>query len=420
VNDQIYRPRIIDSVIDKRLKSAGAVLITGPKWCGKSTTGLFHTRSSASMDVPETREQYRLAPSLVLDGEYPRLIDEWQDTPDIWDRVRRRIDESRQKGLYVFTGSATPATEPSHTGTGRFSRVPMRTMSLFELGESSGTVSLKSLFNGGQLTPQASGLDYYKTVRLVCRGGWPGILDMDDESALAVSKDYIETIALSDISRVDGMPRDPGKVRLLLRSLARTVTTSAKVSTIRADIFSGIDDDEGVSERSIHSYLTALKRIFVLYEQAAWTESLRSKARIRTMPLRHLADPSLAVAAISATPAMLLHDTETMGLFFESLCVRDLDVYVQALGGRVCYYRDESGFEVDAIVQLDDGRWGAVEVKMGIHQFDEAAANLLRLKDRMREALPPPSFLMILNATAGFSATREDGVLIVPLDLLGP
>jgi predicted AAA+ superfamily ATPase len=293
-------------------------------------------------------------------------------------------------------------------------------MSLFESGDSNGVVSLKALFNDGRLAAQTSTLDYQRTVALIGRGGWPGVLDMDNNDALEVSRDYIEAIAQSDISRTDGVVRDPRKVRLLLKSLARTVSTSAKISTIRADIFNGIDDDKGVSERSIHNYLAALKRLFVLYEQEAWTEGLRSKSRIRTMPLRHLADPSLAAAAMSVTPTMLLRDTETTGLLFESMCVRDLDIYIQVLGGRVCYYRDENGFEVDAILQLDDGRWGAVEIKMGVHQFDEAAANLIKLKERMAKVLPPPSFLMILNATAGFSATREDGVLVVPLDLLGP
>lgn len=415
-----YRPRIIDKTIEERFASSGAVLITGPKWCGKSTTGLYHTKSSVNMDVPETRELYRLAPSLVLDGEYPRLIDEWQDTPDIWDRIRRRIDETGRRGLYILTGSATPTVEPSHTGTGRISRVQMRTMTLFESGDSTGAVSLKALFNGEEPTPQPSSLNYEKAIRLICRGGWPGILDLDDDAALAVSRDYIDALAHSDISRADGVERDPSKVRLVLRSLARTVTTPAKISTIRDDITRSLDDERGVSERSIQSYLTALKRIFVLVEQEAWTESLRSKTRIRTMPLRHFVDPSLAVAAMSATPALLLRDPETTGLLFESLCIRDLDVYSSVLDGRVYYYRDEKDFEIDAIIQLNDGRWGAIEVKMGMHQFDTAAANLIRLRERMDGVLPQPSFLMILCATSGFSATRSDGVHIVPLDLLGP
>ncbi|MCL2631565.1 MAG: DUF4143 domain-containing protein [Coriobacteriia bacterium] len=413
-----YRPRIVDEIVKKRLQSSGAVLITGPKWCGKSTTGLYHSKSSAFMDMPEVRELYRLAPDLILDGEYPRLIDEWQDTPDIWDRIRRIIDESRKQGLYILTGSSTPTIDPSHTGTGRFSRIQMRTMSLFESGDSTGDISLKDLFDGKGLRALQSKMTYQQTIRLICRGGWPGIIDLDDEAALTVSRDYIDSIAEIDISRTDGVSRDPAKVKLLLRSLARTITTSAKVGTIQTDI--SLHSDEEVSTRSIQNYLSALKRLYVVAEQEAWSESLRSKSRIRTMPLRHFTDPSLAVAAMSATPSMLLRDPETSGLLFESMCFRDLTVYADALGGKVCYYREANGFEVDIIVQLDDGRWGAIEVKMGVHQFDLAATNLLRLKDKMADVLIPPSFLLVLTATSGYSAARPDGVLIAPLDLLGP
>jgi predicted AAA+ superfamily ATPase len=371
------------------------------------------------MDVPETREQYRLAPQLVMDGAYPRLIDEWQDTPSLWDRAKRIIDDERRPGLFMLTGSSVPGGQPSHSGTGRFARLAMRPMTLFESGESSGVVSLGKLFAGESPRASKSELNYEKAVTLICRGGWPGSLNLDTEAALAIPREYIAALALSDISRVDGVARDPAKVRLLLRSLARTVAAAAKITTLKADV-SGGTDDLGISEKTIHSYLNALRQIFVLEEQEAWVESLRSKTRIRTMPKRHFTDPSLAVAALGASPSMLLRDTETSGFLFESLCIRDLDVYAQALKGRVCYYRDENGFEIDAILQLDDGRWGGIEIKMGVHQFEEAQANLLRLKKRMEGILPPPSFLMILNATAGFSAVEENGIWIVPLDCLGP
>jgi predicted AAA+ superfamily ATPase len=419
LNVKNYRPRIIDEVIERRLKSTGGILITGPKWCGKSTTGQFHAGSFVNMDIPENREQYLLAPDLILDGEPPRLIDEWQDTPSIWDRARRKIDERGKTGQYILTGSAVPAEQPSHTGTGRFARIQMRTMSLFESDDSSGSVSLKGLFEGHIPAPAKSTLTYEQAVALICRGGWPQILTLTERDALDVSRDYIEAVATSDISRTDGIRRDPQRVRLLLRSLARTITTAAKISTIRTDVSANMDND-GISEKSIHNYLNALRQIYVLQEQNAWTESLRSKTRIRTMPKRHFTDPSLAAAALAITPQALLRDTETAGFLFESMCIRDLDVYTQPLGGRVCYYRDENDFEVDAIIQLDDGRWGAAEIKMGTHQFDEAAGNLLRLKERMSDVLPPPSFLMILNATSGVSAMRGDGVWIVPIDCLGP
>jgi predicted AAA+ superfamily ATPase len=414
-----YRPRIMDPIIRQRLQAFGGVLITGPKWCGKSTTGLFHAKSFINMDAPENREQYHLAPQLIMKGDYPRLIDEWQDTPSIWDRARRIIDTGQRPGLFILTGSSVPGRQPAHSGTGRFSWLKMRPMTLFESGESKGVISLKKLFEGKKLPASQSELNYERAVNYICRGGWPGSLSLDTAAALDIPKEYITSLVSSDISRTDGVARDPAKLRLLLRSLARTVTTAAKITTLKADISGGMDDT-GISEKTIHSYLNALRQIFVLEEQEAWTESLRSKTRIRTMPKRHFTDPSLAVAALGASPSMLLRDTETTGFLFESLCIRDLAVYAQALNGRVCYYLDENDFEIDAIIQLDDGRWGAVEIKMGTHQFEEAQANLLRLKKRMEGILPPPSFLMILNATSGFSALQKNGIWIVALDCLAP
>jgi predicted AAA+ superfamily ATPase len=295
----------------------------------------------------------------------------------------------------------------------------MRPMSLYESGDSSGEVSLKELFDSNTVSQQLSDMTYSKAVALICRGGWPSVIGLPLPAALAVSKDYIETLAASDISRVDGVVRDPAKVKMLLRSLARTVTTSAKVSTLMNDVAINTGD-ESISDKTISAYLGALRQIFILEEQAAWSESLRSKTRIRTSPHRHFTDPSLAVAALSATPELLEHDTSTTGFLFESVCIRDLDIYTSALGGEVFFYRDEHDFEVDAIIGLDDGRWGAVEVKMGTHEFEDAASNLIKIKERMAKVMQPPSFLMILNATGGASGTREDGIHIVPLDLLGP
>ncbi|MDR3120902.1 MAG: DUF4143 domain-containing protein [Clostridiales bacterium] len=424
MNIKDYRPRIIDAQIKARLASTGGILLTGPKWCGKTTTGLFHAKSSVYMDLPENRERYQLAPSLVLNGAFPRLIDEWQDMPSIWDRVRRRIDEESRSGLYILTGSAVPADTPSHTGTGRFARLKMRSMTLFESGDSSGSVSLGDLFDGKPVEPAASDLNYEKAVWLICRGGWPSTLRLSDRRAATdAARDYINALTASDISRVDGVARDPQKVRLLLQSLARTVAAPANISMLRADI-SAHTQDADVSERSVHSYLNALRQIFVLEEQPAWAspQTLRSKTRIRTTPKRHFTDPSLAAAALFATPDKLARDPETAGLLFESLCIRDLDVYAGALQGGVYHYRADNGLEIDAIVQLDDGRWGAVEVKMGSHRFEEAAASLIKFARKMAEcpSMPPPRFLMILCATGGAAATRADGVHIVPLDCLKP
>jgi predicted AAA+ superfamily ATPase len=419
VENKQYKSRIIDTQIRRRLESIGGILITGPKWCGKSTTGMFHANSFINMDIEENRARYHLAPDAVIDGEYPRLIDEWQDVPAVWDRVRRRIDDYGKPGAYILTGSAVPGKEPSHTGTGRIARMKMRTMSLYESKDSSGKVSLRELFDSNIVPQQLSDLTYSKTVELICRGGWPSVIDLPLPAALDVSKDYIESLAVSDISRADGVERDSSKVKLLLKSLARTVTTAAKVSTLMNDVAKNADD-ESISDKTINSYLGALKKIFVLEEQAAWSESLRSKTRIRTSPHRHFTDPSLAVAALSATPALLEEDMETTGFLFESMCIRDLDIYTSALGGEVYFYRDEHDFEVDSIIGLDDGRWGAVEVKLGTHEFDAAADNLTKIKKRMEQVMRPPSFLMILNATSGASGTRDDGIHIVPLDLLGP
>jgi predicted AAA+ superfamily ATPase len=401
----------------RRLTTAGALLITGPKWCGKSTTGRFHAASLVNMDLPENKEQFKLAPALVMEGASPRLIDEWQDAPSVWDRARRMIDEGGEPGRFIFTGSAVPGRQPSHTGTGRFSRIKMRTMTLLESGDSTGAVSLRELFDTNRLTPTASRLTYQRAVELVCRGGWPQVVGLPTKVALELSRDYLDSLVASDLSRVDGIRRNPEKLRVFLRSLARTVSTSAKVTTLQADIASNLDES-GISEKTVHSYLNALRQIFVLEEQAAWTAALRSKTRIRTRPVRHFTDPSLAAAVLGATPDALMRDTETAGLLFESMCIRDLDVYAAALDGQVFYYKNEAGLEVDAIIQLDDGRWGAIEIKMGVHQFDEAARNLLALKRIMGSVASCPSFLAIITATSGYAATREDGVHIIPLDLL--
>jgi predicted AAA+ superfamily ATPase len=419
MKNEKYRPRIIDARIERRLESTGGILITGPKWCGKSTTGMVHANSFVNMDAPENKARYQLAPEAILEGAYPRLVDEWQDTPSIWDRIRRRIDDYGRPGAYILTGSAVPGEDPVHTGTGRIARMKMRPMSLFESGDSSGKVSLQDLFDSNSVPQLLSEMTYSKAVELICRGGWPSAIGLPLSAALDVSKDYIEALADSDISRVDGIARDSSKVKLLLKSLARTVSTAAKISTLMNDVSMNAED-ENISDKTIHSYLSALRQIFVLEEQAAWSESLRSKTRIRTSPHRHFTDPSLAVAALSATPKLLEDDTQTTGLLFESMCIRDLDIYTSALGGEVFFYRDEHDFEVDAIIGLDDGRWGAVEIKMGTFEFEDAADNLLKIKERMEKVMPAPSFMMILNATGGASGTREDGIHIVPIDLLGP
>ena len=414
-----YRPRIIDREISEMLSIFGGVLIAGPRSCGKSWTGLKHSNSAFFLGDENTSDLASMDPQAVLTGEYPRLIDEWQDVPKLWDLARRNIDFGLRKGMYIFTGSSLPPLDKTrHTGIGRFARLQMRTMSLYESGSSNGGVKLSELFSAGRTDVVRSGLDYQKAVALICRGGWPGVLEIDDEKAMRVPYEYINSIAELDTARIDGVKRNAAIMKLVLRSLARNNATSAKASVITADI-SEIGGD--VSEQTVRSYIEFLKKIYIIEEQPPWHPSLRSRIRVRTSPVRHYTDPSLAAAALGANPKTLWKDTKTTGLLFESLCYRDLSIYASAIRANVFHYRDNSDLEVDAVIETGGGDWGAVEVKMGRNQFDKAAANLIRMKNKMVEAgCREPSFMMILNATGGVANTRPDGVVEVPIDCLGP
>jgi predicted AAA+ superfamily ATPase len=414
-----YRPRLMDDEVSGLLSAFGGVLITGPRFCGKSWTGLIHSNSAFFMGDEYTNELASLDPKTVLKGEYPRLIDEWQDVPVLWDIAKRNIDFGSRKGMYIFTGSSLPPLDRTcHTGIGRFAAVEMRTMSLFESGDSSGAVNLSDLFLTGRTDTARSGLNYQKAVALICRGGWPATLEMDDETAIKMSYVYIDSIKKLDSARIDGRKRSAAITELVLRSLARNNATPARASVIAADIKATGGE---ISDQTVRDYIEFLKKIYIIGEQPPWHPSLRSALRIRTSPIRHFTDPSLAVAVLGARPETLWKDTKTTGFLFESLCYRDLSVYASAIKGRVFHYRDNSGLEADAIIELDGGKWGAVEVKMGRTQFDKAAANLIRLKEKMMDAgHSEPSFMMILNATGGVAHTRPDGVVEVPIDCLGP
>lgn len=413
-----YRPRIIDSQLSQLLRVMGGVRINGCKWCGKSWTGVKHSRSSAYIGIESVRKVAEMDPELVLQGEEPRLIDEWQDVPNLWDVARMRMDFTTRKGMYIFTGSSLPRKKrTSHSGTGRFATLTMRPMSLFESGDSSGSVSLLGLFEMGATVPSMSEMNYEAAVKLICRGGWPGVMNMDYDDALLTPQLYMESLINSDISRIDDVERNPDIMRNLLRSLARNNATTAKISVLAADM---AKEDRAVSEQTVSDYLDVLKRLFVIEEQSAWTPSLRSRKRMRTSPKRHFTDPSLAVACLGAGPAMILNDPNTAGFLFESLCYRDLSVYSSVFGGHVFHYRDNSDLEVDSIVEHRDGRWGAIEVKMGYNETDKAAANLLRLKKKLADEAQAPSFLMVLCATGGAAYMRKDGVAVVPIDCLGP
>jgi len=413
-----YRPRIIDSRISQLLRVTGGINITGCKWCGKSWTGRYHSKSSAFIGTETARKVAKMDPGLVLRGEEPRLIDEWQDVPNLWDVARMNMDFSARKGMYIFTGSSVLLRKStSHTGTGRFAPLMMRPMTLFESGDSNGSVSLSDLFEGKATVSSLSGMGYETAVRLICRGGWPAGLNMDYSDALLIPQLYSESLIKSDLSRLDDVKRDQGTMRGILCSLARNNATTAKIPVLAADV---AEEGRPVSKQTVSDYLDALRRVFVIEEQPAWVPSIRSSKRMRTSPKRHFTDPSLAVACMGASPAMIMNDPNTAGFLFESLCYRDLSVYSSAFGGRVKHYRDDSDLEVDSIVEHADGRWGAVEVKMGYGEADKAASDLLRLKDKLAGETTEPSFLMVLCATGGAAYMRKDGVAVVPADCLGP
>jgi len=418
-----YLPRVADRLLASALEASGAVLIEGPKWCGKTSTGEHRAASAVFLQDPDRAESYLRAadtkPSLLLEGPVPRLIDEWQTAPVLWDAVRFAVDRRAATGQFILTGSAVPRDGAVlHTGTGRIARLMLRPMSLYESQESSGAVSLRDLFAGLDDVSALSQLSVEGLAFALARGGWPAtVRGTRPEVALRRVFDYVDAVVELDVSRVDGVTRNAARVRALLRSLARHTSTQASLRTIMADLEV---NDSTISDKTIAAYLDALRRIFVVEDLPAWNPALRSRTPLRTAATRHFVDPSIAVAALRASPEALLADFATFGLLFESLCVRDLRVYGQGLDGEVFHYRDKTGLEADAVIQLKDGRWGAIEVKMGMKETDVAARHLLALRDRVdTERLRPPSFLAVLTATeVGYR--RPDGVLVVPIGCLGP
>lgn len=417
--DGDYLKRVVDKYIDDRLQSVGAILIEGAKWCGKTRTAKEHAVSTLFMQNPKNTKNYLMMadtdPSILLEGDTPRLIDEWQMAPALWDAVRFEVDERSKPGQFILTGSSVPRDdEIMHSGTGRISRVLMRPMSLFESMDSNGSVSLNDMFNGKKMGAR-SDLSVKDIASLIARGGWPGSIGMDDAVAIRNVQDYVESIVNTDVSRVDGTARDPAAVRNLLKSLSRNISSTASIPTIVKDM---AGDDTTISEKTASSYISALRRIFIVEDLPAWNPSIRSKTAIRSSPKRHFVDPSIAIASLRATPKGLLNDFNTFGLLFESLCVRDLRVYSQSIDGNVFHYRDKNDLEADAVVHLNDGRWGAIEVKMGNKEIEDAAANLLKLKEKVDTGrMNEPSFLMIITA-GEYAYTRDDGVSIVPIGCL--
>lgn len=422
MNKKLYMPRICDADLQLALQSSGAVLIEGAKWCGKTSTASNASRSVLFMQDPDKAGSYLAMadtkPSLLLKGETPRLIDEWQMAPVLWDAVRFEVDKRAETGQFILTGSAVPSDNvTAHTGTGRISRLLLRPMSLFESGESSGTVSLRALFDGDLDVEAISDLSIEDIAFVLCRGGWPASVKQKGAIALRMAVDYVEAVINHDVSRVDNVEKNPERVRMLLRSLARNISTIATYQTIKDDIEA---TDITISDKTISSYMNALRRIFLVEDLLAWAPSLRSKTAIRTSPKRHFVDPSIATAVLRSNPEGILNDFQYFGFLFESLCTRDIRVYAQTNDGDVFHYRDKSGLEADLIVQLHDGRWAAIEVKLGHKQIDYAAENLLKLKSRIdKDKMGKPSFLLVLTG-GEYAYRREDGVLVVPIACLKP
>jgi uncharacterized protein len=420
-----YKARIADEILKRCLRSVGAVLIQGPKWCGKTTTAEQQAKSIVYMDDPEIIDQNielaSLSPKKLLIGDTPRLVDEWQLAPQLWDAARFEVDHRGEMGQFIFTGSAVPAdiSKIHHSGTGRFAWLTMRTMSLFESGESNGEVSLKDLFKNKDVDIfSTNALNIDKIAYLICRGGWPQSTLVDEDVSLDMAKRYYEAVVNSDLSRVDDVKRDTDRAKRILRSLARNQCAQIPMSTICADI--ELNEAEKPSQGTISSYIDALKKIFVIEDSPAWNPNLRSKTAIRTSETRYFSDPSIGVAALGVGPQDLINDLNTMGLFFESLCIRDLRVYAEAIEGDVYHYRDKTGLECDAVIHLHNGKYGLIEVKLGGDKnIEEGAKNLKALAAKIdSEKMQEPSFLMVLTGTSRYALRREDGVYVVPIGCL--
>lgn len=419
-----YKKRIADKLLKYRLEEVGAVLIEGPKWCGKTTTAEQQAKSVLYMADPDNQKSYiemaDLRIKMLLKGDNPRLIDEWQIIPQIWDAIRFDVDHRGEEGLYVLTGSAVPASTENihHTGTGRFAWITMRTMTLWESGESTGEVSLAELFRGN---PDIAGFNKLKIediAYVVCRGGWPSSVSKNRRAALRQAYDYYDAVVKTDISRVDEVSRNSERTKLLLRSYARSQGGQVSIGAIRQDMMA--NDDETLADKTVQSYIGALKKIFVIEDMPAWNPNLRSKTAIRSADTRYFVDPSIAVAALGLGPEDLVNDLETFGLLFETLCVRDLRVYADALDGMVYHYRDKNGLECDAVIHLRNGAYGLVEIKLGgAAAIEKGASTLMELASKIDTTkMKVPAFLMVLTAVGDYAYQRKDGIYVVPVGCL--
>lgn len=418
-----YINRIVDREIKEKLSIMGAVLIKGPKWCGKTTTSKQIANSVLEMQNPDLQDNYielaNTKPSLLLEGDKPRLIDEWQLAPKLWNAVRYSVDNTGLPNQYILTGSATPKEDDTlHSGVGRFAFITMKPMTLFESGDSNGKISLMNILNGNRnIDGIKTDLTYEQIAYVLCRGGWPSAINLTEKQSLEISKNYIDVLCNSDISRVDGVRRNPGLTRAILKSYARQVSTIDSNQSLYEDVKSNYSD---VSDRTIMDYIDVLKKLYIIEEIEAWNPNIRSKTAIRTASKKSMIDPSLAVAALGCSPKEIMLDIRTYGLLFENLVNRDLSVYVNSIGGTLKHYRDRYNLECDNVIHFDDGRYALVETKLGGTRIKEAEEHLLELKKIILENQPKigePAFMMIITGT-DMAYTTESGIMVVPIGCL--
>lgn len=418
-----YIHRIIDNKIEEYLKTFGAICIEGPKWCGKTWTSTYHSNSTIFLGDPagnfQNRKLAEMSPDLVLEGDFPRLIDEWQEVPPIWDAVRYKVDQTSQKGQYILTGSATPNHKGiMHSGAGRIAKLRMRPMSLYESGDSSGKISLEELCHG-KITPAMTGeVDLKELIKLIIRGGWPGSLNLPIEQAALLPNEYLNAVIDDDVYRIDGVKRNTMKMKLLLRSLARNESTTVTNKTLKNDIKE--IDDEDINVETVKEYLDIFERLFITDNQPPFATKVRSSVRVKQAVKRHFSDPSLACSLLQITPEGLLNDLETLGFLFEALCERDLKIYAESFGAKLYHYQDYSGKEIDAVIELPDSSWCAFEIKLGANQIDTAAASLLEIKNDIEKDPKgkPPAVLGIICGMANAAYRRPDGVYVIPITAL--
>ena len=419
----MYKKRIVDNIIETKLKGKGAVLIEGPKWCGKTTTSSRFAKSTIVMTDPKSEKENLLLaevnPELLLEGNTPRLIDEWQVAPKLWDAIRFVVDKRNDEGQFLLTGSSTPVNRDDidHSGAGRFAWVTMRTMSLYESGDSTGEVSLSDVFKEKNING-TNKLTLNDITYLICRGGWPKSVTMEPEIALEQPFDYIDAIVKTDASKVDGIVKNEERLRKFLRAYSRNVSTQVTLTSLKEDMI--VNDVDSLNEDTISLYINAFKKMFVIEEMEAWNPNLRSKTAIRTSDTRYFVDPSIASSSLGLGPSDLIKNLNTCGLFFENLVVRDLRVYAESLKGKVYHYRDASNLECDAVIHLRNGEYGLVEIKLGGDKLiEEGVKNLLDLANKIdTDKMNKPSFLMIITATSNYAYRRPDGVYVVPIGCL--